>query len=211
MPCNPNNGLRGYAGHIFPYVKNAQVYVCPSDTTIFTIAAGYSKVSYAGNSNIATTTGNNAPPLISVYAQPARTVLFSEISHPRAVNLLDTQEQDSPASDGQGKAQPNYGSTGTESNATTNPTGETSGRPLTAWQREGRHLEGANYAFIDGHVKWLMGSSVSTGRTQTRANCNQDNSPAVAGSPGCNGAANTAAGTSGLMNGQTPAATFGVF
>jgi prepilin-type processing-associated H-X9-DG protein len=27
----------------------------------------------------------------------------------------------------------------------------------------GRHLEGANYSFADGHVKWLKGASVSPG------------------------------------------------
>ena len=40
---------------------------------------------------------------------------------------------------------------------------------LQFWQ-DGVHLEGSNYLFADGHVKWLRGSKVSYGTSNTSAN-----------------------------------------
>jgi prepilin-type processing-associated H-X9-DG protein len=77
----------------------------------------------------------------------------------------------------------------------------------------GRHLEGSNFLFGDGHVKWLRGEAVSTGRTPALENCNQDNSPAINGCASNSGTSGTshilyAAGSNGLMAGAPVAATF---
>jgi prepilin-type processing-associated H-X9-DG protein len=47
----------------------------------------------------------------------------------------------------------------------------------------GRHLDGANYAFADGHVKWLKGSIVDGGTTIDGSNAilNYNYTHAVAG------------------------------
>jgi prepilin-type N-terminal cleavage/methylation domain-containing protein/prepilin-type processing-associated H-X9-DG protein len=46
----------------------------------------------------------------------------------------------------------------------------------------GRHTDGSNYVFADGHVKWFPGSRVSSGRNALAPECNQDNLPPL---PGC--------------------------
>lgn len=57
---------------------------------------------------------------------------------------------------------------------------------------EGRHQNGSNFLFCDGHVLWLRGSRVSSGLDSPAENCNQDNKPPL---PGC-GPEFRAAGTS---------------
>jgi prepilin-type N-terminal cleavage/methylation domain-containing protein/prepilin-type processing-associated H-X9-DG protein len=75
----------------------------------------------------------------------------------------------------------------------------------------GRHTDGSNFAFWDGHVKWLKGASVSSGanarlpfawvggfvQNQTgAASCDTNN---------------VAAGTQGTMNGHPVVATFSIY
>jgi prepilin-type N-terminal cleavage/methylation domain-containing protein/prepilin-type processing-associated H-X9-DG protein len=43
----------------------------------------------------------------------------------------------------------------------------------------GRHTNGANYVLCDGHVKWLQGSQVSTGRDATAVDCQQGGDPPI--------------------------------
>lgn|GEM_PF-1421048 len=50
--------------------------------------------------------------------------------------------------------------------------------------REGRHSGGANYLLTDGHVKWLRGAWVSSGRNAIAAHCNQDDDPPHLGCTG---------------------------
>ena len=63
----------------------------------------------------------------------------------------------------------------------------------------GRHLEGANFLFFDGHVKWLKGAAVSPGGNATSPKAAQ-------GFP-----AGGAAGTSGTFsNGAPISATYSI-
>jgi prepilin-type processing-associated H-X9-DG protein len=94
-------------------------------------------------------------------------------------------------------------------------TGPLGGYPFNSGYttQTGLHTGGSNFLLTDGHVKWLMGSAVSTGgdpwANQTpgatsAANCQQGACPyGVFG-----GSAPNAAGTSILGNGNTFRVTF---
>ncbi len=76
---------------------------------------------------------------------------------------------------------------------------------------DGRHLDGSNWLFFNGHAKWLKGSAVSVGRNANSPECNQGNVPAIAGCERTAGQTERqAAGTEGLANGAPVAATFSV-
>jgi prepilin-type N-terminal cleavage/methylation domain-containing protein/prepilin-type processing-associated H-X9-DG protein len=79
----------------------------------------------------------------------------------------------------------------------------------------GRHLDGSNFLFADGHVKWLLGSSVSTGGTYSlSATCPQHND-GDSNADGCRnisgGNYGSSAGVEGTMNGGGITATFSPF
>jgi len=64
----------------------------------------------------------------------------------------------------------------------------------------GRHTGGSNFLLADGHVKWLRGERVSSGRNATHEACGQDNRPAAVS--GCDDAFR-AAGTGAAGFGAT--------
>ena len=63
----------------------------------------------------------------------------------------------------------------------------------------GRHSNGSNFVFWDGHVKWMVGTSVSTGTNAATA---------TTADP-CNGTG--AGGTQGTMNGRPIVATTSIY
>ena len=85
-----------------------------------------------------------------------------------------------------------------------------------AWQEDttqgtiptsGWHLDGSNFAFLDGHVKWLKGSQVSPG--QNAESGSTPNSVLTQTTTGAS--AGYAAGTSGTFsNGVAPAGTYSI-
>ena len=102
-PCRPDLGA------LFSYIKNEQVYLCPSDTN-----GKAKRLSYAMNSNC----GNGAPTYygrsLADATRPAQTILFVDES-----STLNDGYFAYPADI------PSF-----------------------------IHLDGANNAFLDGHVKW---------------------------------------------------------
>ncbi|MBC8134373.1 MAG: DUF1559 domain-containing protein [Fibrella sp.] len=81
-------------------------------------------------------------------------------------------------------------------------TGYMGGRPMTVANAcrftgpQGRHNQGSNFLFGDGHAKWHRGSQVSSGGNNGSENGNQGTS--------------AAAGTNGMIGTTTAAATFSI-
>ena len=142
---------------IYPYVKSVQLFACPSEgyitsaagyahpnpwtTTPFKIGAPYTnfiedKVHYSANKNVF-----DCATLDSQLSATANTFMIFE-ADPRSFTVI-------------GRIRP-YSTTA----AWTAAEGTADNAPRV------RHFDGENYAFCDGHVKWLKRSSVTL--TDTR-------------------------------------------
>ncbi len=186
LPTHGGNGNyvgAGWAGQIFPYVKNTGVYGCPDDATPAVLPAV--PVSYAYNLLISRT-DNPAYGIGGVTARltaPAQTVL-----------LLEVSDIDTPVNDPH--EQPHGGSYSAVTDGTAilsdGPlgavgagvfaTGYLGDRPSSFGQLSypSRHAAGSNFLLADGHVKWLAPTQVSTGwQLAIEPGCGQDS--AVAG------------------------------
>ncbi len=129
----------GWAENIQSYLKSTQIYQCPSETNAPSTDptnAGYTDYYY--NNVVGQTPGG------------LNESAFSNISN----SVLGADGAASPA----GTA-----SCGNRGNAGYNCTRseENSGNPTA----NVRHLDGANYLFADGHVKWLRSGKITTGAT----------------------------------------------
>lgn len=199
-------GARGWAQKYYPYVKNVQVYRCPSDSSP-------EVMSYAVNQSIGDTTSSN----MSIFVHPEKSVFLLEVA-PYSSAVYYTAADSNPAvpTHDSRSTYDGYDGSSPKLRAATGPMGGprywNSGAGVSQSTETGRHLDGANFLLADGHAKWFRGEQVSSGRGQTGSNCNQDGYPAVSGCTGP-GSAPTyawAAGTEGkLCDGVTsPAATF---
>ena len=137
----PDGKYLTYFVAVEPYVKNRQIWVCPSESSATNIASNAAidpwttsdKVHYAFNFNVG---GNDTGSTINRLSEAA-------IPSTSDVFLLWDME-------------PGYHL----SNHNSLPDARSANRPDLA-PGIGRHLEGENYAFADGHVKWLSRKSVS--------------------------------------------------
>jgi prepilin-type N-terminal cleavage/methylation domain-containing protein/prepilin-type processing-associated H-X9-DG protein len=191
----PNNKPYGWGMQIFPYVKSKQIYTCPSDITQISAAAqttGYSVISYGANNTLGFTGATGAlNGAISGFASTPKTVMLFEVAassayldRPNVVNEAQLSSPTTLAGNGNnlfscpGGSQINFGlyatgfmggKTGTVA-AIPNPVSSTSAFGTGNFVAEqGRHLDGANYLMVDGHVKWYKGSAVSTGNAAASA------------------------------------------
>ena len=195
-----------WAYRIFPYVKATAAYTCPDDvTTMHGSEVGDSLCSYAFNTALQAT---QVPQFTSV----AKSVMLCEVTNVQ-INLVTTgnggwqqawgSEMDySGVTAGFSAGTEGLGVYSTNQPAPYIPTfatgymggrGTSDGFVIQAnlGPATGRHSNGANYLMADGHVKWLLGNLVSSGRTASNANCLQGGS-----GTGCNGDGGAAAGTS---------------
>jgi prepilin-type N-terminal cleavage/methylation domain-containing protein/prepilin-type processing-associated H-X9-DG protein len=143
---NNNNTTEGYgwAGSIQPYIKSDQIFQCPSESTAASgtlpVSAGYSDYFY----NLHFSSASDASP----YTDPVKQSVFTYISN--TIMLGDWISD-------------------TGKNNLNSAPGDFTNTPANAiyYNAARRHLDGANYAFADGHVKWLRpeattGSAVSS-------------------------------------------------
>ena len=161
----------GWAGKIYPYLKNTDVFQCPTDPT--RAMSNAAPVSYGFNLNL------SFPSHLAALNAPSHSVLLFEVrkSVTRVSEADEGVLQNPPPSQmsasGNGgpllgwpswnwtKAQ-NYQlvqyATGCISNASCD------GHDDWYDTTEGRHSGGANFAAADGHTKWLQGAQVSAGK-----------------------------------------------
>lgn len=167
----------GWGEQMYPYVKSAAVYTCPSDTHR---AANRTTVSYAFNSN-ATYRSNSAGGLgrnIADFNAVSKTVALFEGTKVGVVDITTHRpsstpytggNQGSPVGNGRVIVDNNNGFSQSTPTCDTGYLGDLGSTTCTHVGTStnngeiGRHLEGANYLFMDGHVKWLRGTSVSPG------------------------------------------------
>ena len=177
-----NNNLtgQGWAGEIYTYSKSAGVYKCPDDSTAQTTATAngatvtYVPVSYGMNIDLTPRIGGQA---LSQQAAPAQTVLLFEFVGDQTDVTNPNEDTDAAGwgmdSGGNGFLQASNanattgyatGDMGQPANA--NNTGNNNG---DAGQHTGRHTDGSNFLFTDGHVKWLRPTAISPGFTADNA------------------------------------------
>jgi prepilin-type processing-associated H-X9-DG protein len=184
----------GWASSIYPYVKSAQVYKCPSDSSKPRTEDSEKVVSYAFNSLLVHPT-NGCDRAVAALNSPAKTVMLCEVANssgnvdlaPSGLATAYGVPQGayelaavSPGTDGLYV----YGLDYQPSNCGWLATGFMGGRGGTAAPNPnvvntdptiqsyrfqynyGRHLEGSNFLMADGHVKWLKGDAVSSGTSK---------------------------------------------
>lgn len=129
----------GWAMAVMPYLKSAQIYQCPSEkrrqaaTSSATYWNDYWINVYLTMNSLSTIVTNSPRRMASVQF-PTQTVLLGD--------------------------QGDYGSANEHANMSQScgvPNYLIAASPATSPHMTALHLEGANYAFADGHVKWLKG------------------------------------------------------
>jgi prepilin-type N-terminal cleavage/methylation domain-containing protein/prepilin-type processing-associated H-X9-DG protein len=168
----------GWAGQIFTYVNSTDVYVCPSDDS-----RANDRVSYGINSSVVGTPnkcfGING--VLGQMSAPARTILVFETRNFNSSDFEWTKEKaltnghSSLAGNGllskvwaDGGANVNgWYATGVLGNQTATVVQDASTDQWGSgkFYTKGRHLDGSNYMFADGHVKWFRSSNISPGAT----------------------------------------------
>jgi len=163
----------GWSGQILPYVKSAQVFVCPNEQGRPNVSApaGTTYYSYRYNLGILRDNGSAAGQTfanmkkISAFNATSKTVMLYE-GGSYAFTMNDTENQSA---------------VGNGRDVDTTGFGVPSGSlmfPQAGWimtqnpKATERHLEGSNYLAVDGHVKWFRTDSISYGfraNTETSA------------------------------------------
>jgi prepilin-type N-terminal cleavage/methylation domain-containing protein/prepilin-type processing-associated H-X9-DG protein len=137
---------------IFPYTKSIQILQCPSEKTAATIDLNASFSDYFYNSNVGSdgslsggcggSNDNNVgtlPRNLSEFDATALTILLGDAT----ANKADDWSNGYSSCSGSGSA---------SKNGRWDPAVDTTAK---------RHLEGANYAFADGHVKWYRPEKIT--------------------------------------------------
>ena len=202
FPNDRNFGwLNGWAGAVYPYVKSPGVYACPDDST--KAAPGNSVDSYALNSNLYSGT------LAQLNASASTVLLFEcqniydDAGNPGS-NFAVNPDTEAHSGSGNGSICVTIYGRGPYYMVSTNnfhgryatgPIGGYGGLQMTPGLT-GVHAGGSNWLAADGHVKWLLGSSVSGGNNAADPTARQQITNGVLAA---NGSGNGVASGTGAM------------
>lgn len=143
-----------WAQLLHPYHKSVQIFTCPSG-----VGGLYTdhpiRGQYGANYRLIRRPANprQDPLMVAAVTAPASTYAFMDAGN---YSTTDTAATPGSASTSNGGYLPGIGMLGTNCTASSS-----SYTILENDCRRGRHLEGINVAFADGHVKWLKPSVVS--------------------------------------------------
>ncbi|MCW3059873.1 MAG: prepilin-type N-terminal cleavage/methylation domain-containing protein [Capsulimonas sp.] len=162
MACDNGNGGHGWASRVMPYIKSVGMMKCPDDST--TSPDARVPISYGYNSNLSSLL-TPASGTVAALNASASTVMYFEVSGVVG-DVVDpvTSGLDYSVSGNGGDGGGGY---------IPNPwakydTGPIGGRPYDSLYDKsltGRHTDGANYLFADGHAKFQRNTAVSSGGT----------------------------------------------
>ena len=195
------SGWVPWGSELYPYVRNTQIFQCPSDTTPANSTNPLElPVSYSLNLDWAMGPDDKGqhPFMLAASSNPSLTVTFVEVRD-AWTQVDNSNETCSPNGNGYGKINSGCQPAGWGSSTSRYATGFLGGGPNLsgadyadystgctdetcgglAFDGNSRHLGGSNFAFGDGHVKWLSGNNVSVGWTPGSSNCAQGLYPAT--------------------------------
>ncbi|BCM94314.1 hypothetical protein IAD21_06219 [Abditibacteriota bacterium] len=163
LPNGNNWSGFGWGSQIYPYVKSAQIFKCPSETN--------GDVSYAWNAQL-NDRQNGGNGSLARYQLVSRTLNLAEMTGSGTVRV-DLPMEISGAAGSTSWSPIDYGYNLAQSTTAGSTSVPGTLRYVTGQYGAGshgtaqdaatpRHLDGANYLFVDGHVKWLKGAAVSS-------------------------------------------------
>ena len=145
----------GWADAMQPYLKSIQILQCPSESNgINTVTSTFGQTPAATYINYSDYLMNSGAMGIAdaSFNAPSLTVLLGDSLNGNSSNRFDGCFF--PYAD---QSYVGLGAACTTAQSFTTNETNSAGTDGSA----GRHLDGANYAFADGHVKWLKGSIIS--------------------------------------------------
>jgi prepilin-type N-terminal cleavage/methylation domain-containing protein/prepilin-type processing-associated H-X9-DG protein len=149
-PTNPY----GWADALQPYLKSTQIFQCPSET-------GAPTAAISGNFS------GQTDPTATQYTDYWYNSQLSTASQASIESVSLTVMN----GDGTGDRSYYYYDGCNANGGTTVSTCDTTvGYIQGLGSAHGRHLDGGNYAFADGHVKWLKGNTLGAGTTIDSSN-----------------------------------------
>lgn len=193
----------GWAGHeIYPYIKSKDVFTCPSDPLAGS-PAGMPAYSY-NSDGLPGATRCNANCVETSYGFNAFTnivgvgIPMSQLDNSAKIiclfELSGAYTDPSDPHEGGSLEEQNGGAGAPRGGNGSNPKqvyamGYSGQLPIAQYfypnedttqaLLPGRHSDGSNYLAVDGHVKWLMPMSISTGKVAAAPDCDQNGGSAT--------------------------------
>ena len=156
-----------WAGPIYSYAKSKGVYTCPDDVT--PVGGNSTAISYGLNANFGPPSGGIPLSQLQSSANTVQLFEVTGIAGDPSVDFASNNPFFMLSATGDGVCGTAYNG-GIGKYAMGTPANVTPQTPNPYAALTGRHTDGANFEFADGHVKWLRGTAVSAGSDNSVAN-----------------------------------------